>query len=323
MFQRIVVPLDGSERAERAVSVAARLARGTGGQVLLLEVVNTPTDYSGGVIPEASVELEEQVEADIPIAQEYLKKIAGSPVMAGIETKTEVLFGLPALSILGTTRQGDLLVLCSHGRTGFARWVLGSVAHTLVHQSTVPMLILTQSEASSLLKNQETARPLRVLVPLDGSEFAEAALSPAAHLMEALAAPGHGILHLVQVIPVSAARGEEGMTGAENEGALSRASSYLATTTECVQTTEKALKLSITSKAVLGVDVAHTLLGLAEQQGSNTSDLIAISTHGRHGLERWVMGSVTERVLNSTNLPMLIVRPQTVEVEQPLSTFTC
>ena len=48
----------------------------------------------------------------------------------------------------------------------------------------------------------------------------------------------------------------------------------------------------------------------AEQEGSNTYDLIAISTHGRHGLERRVMGSVTERVLNSTKLPMLIVRPQ-------------
>ncbi len=74
MFQRIVVPLDGSARAEQAVPVAARIARGTGGQVLLLEVVNTPTDYSGGVIPVATEVLEEQVEAEVPIAQEYLKK---------------------------------------------------------------------------------------------------------------------------------------------------------------------------------------------------------------------------------------------------------
>ena len=312
MFQRIVVPLDGSARAERAVPVAARLARGAGGQVLLLEVVNTPTDYSGGVIPAASVALEEQVEAEIPSAQEYLKKIAASPVMAGIETKTEVLFGLPALSILGATRQGDLLVLCSHDRTGFARWVLGSVAHTLVHQSAVPVLVLTRHEASSLLENRETGRPLCALVPLDGSAFAETALSPAAHLMAALAAPGLGALHLVQVIQASAARGEEGMTSAENEEALAGASSYLATTAERVQTSEKALKLVITSQAVLGVDVAHTLLELAEQEGSSTSDLIAISTHGRHGLERWVMGSVTERVLNTTKLPVLIVRPHTM-----------
>ena len=311
MFQRIVVPLDGSARAERALPVAARLARGTGSQVFLLEVVNTPTDYSGGVIPAASEVLEEQVEAEVPVAQEYLKKMAALPVLAGLETQTEVLFGLPAFSILAATQQGDLVALCSHGRTGFARLALGSVAHVLVHQGDVPVLVLTQGEASSLLEHRETARPLRALVPLDGSAFAETALSPAAHLVAALAAPAHGTLHLVQVIQDSTARGEEGITSAENEGALPRASSYLASTAERVQTTEKDLKLLITSKAVPGGDVAHTLLGLIEQEGSNTYDLIAISTHGRHGLERRVMGSVTERVLNSTKLPMLIVPPQT------------
>lgn len=103
---------------------------------------------------------------------------------------------------------------------------------------------------------------------------------------------------------------------------LQRASSYLATTAEHVQAAEKDLKLSITSTAVLEVDIADTLLALAEQEGSSTSDLIAISTHGRNGLERWVMGSVTERVLNTTKLPVLIVRPPTVEVGQSLSTFT-
>ena len=311
MFQRIVVPLDGSARAERALSVAARLARGTGSQVFLLEVVNTPTDYSGGVIPAASEVLEEQVEAEVAVAQGYLKKMAGSPVLAGVATQTEVLFGLPAFSILGATRQGDLVVLCSHGRTGLARWAFGSVAHTLVHQSAVPVLVLTRHEASSLLESRETGRPLCALVPLDGSAFAETALSPAAHLMAALAAPGLGALHLVQVIQVATERGEEGMTSAENEEALAGASSYLATTAERVQTSEKALKLVITSQAVLGVDVAHTLLELAEQEGSSTSDLIALSTHGQHGLERWVMGSVTERVLTTTKLPVLIVRPQT------------
>jgi nucleotide-binding universal stress UspA family protein len=185
------------------------------------------------------------------------------------------------------------------------------VAHTLVHHSAVPLLVLTQREASALLEHRATARPLRALVPLDGSAFAEAALSPAFHLVAALSAPAQGALHLAQVVQVSAARGEEGMTSAEKEGALQRAPSYLATTAERVQTSEKDLKLSITSTAVPGLDVVDTLLGLAEQEGASRSDLIAISTHGRHGLERWAMGSVTERVLTPTKLPLLIVRPQT------------
>lgn len=312
MFQRIVVPLDGSARAERAVPVAARLAHGSGAHILLLEVVSTPTDYSGGVIPAATEVLEEQIASEVTVAQEYLKKMAGSPVLAGVETQIKVLFGLSARSILGATRQGDLIALCSHGRTGFARLAFGSVAHELVHHSAVPVLVLTQHEASYLLENRETTRPLRVLVALDGSAFAETALVPAAHLVAALAAPEQGALHLVQVIQESAARGEEGMTSTENEGAHRRASAYLAATAERVRTTEKDLKLSITSRAVPGVDVAYALLGLAEQKGPNICDLIAISTHGLHGLESQLMGSVTERVLNSTKLPVLIVRPQIV-----------
>ena len=138
------------------------------------------------------------------------------------------------------------------------------MAHTLVHQSAVPVLVLTEREASSLLEKRATTRPLRALVPLDGSALAETALSPAAHLMAALAAPAQGALQLVQVIQASAKRGEEGMTGVEKEEALQRTSSYLAATAEHVQTSENDLKFTITSTVVPGVDVADTLIGLAE-----------------------------------------------------------
>ncbi len=69
-------------------------------------------------------------------------------------------------------------------------------------------------------------------------------------------------------------------------------------------------RLALTSSVEVASDVASALLGVAEQAGPGGCDLIAISTHGRDGLERWVMGSVTERLLNTTRLPMLIVRPQ-------------
>lgn len=131
----------------------------------------------------------EQIESEMAIASDYLKEIAASPVMAGIETRTEVSFGLPAQYIVAAAEESDLVVLCSHGRTGFTRWALGSVAHTLVHQSRVPLLVLRQREAASPLVHGGTVSPLRALVPLDGSPLAESALSPAAHLIAALAAP--------------------------------------------------------------------------------------------------------------------------------------
>jgi len=85
------------------------------------------------------------------------------------------------------------------------------------------------------------------------------------------------------------------------------------------------LKLTITWSAALETDVADALLGTAENEkkveGANDfsgCDLIVMSTHGRSGFERWMIGSVTERVLAATKLPILIVRPQKVKQTEPV-----
>jgi hypothetical protein len=108
---------------------------------------------------------------------------------------------------------------------------------------------------------------------------------------------------------------KEGLQSSLNKGSLSRAGAYLSQTEEGLLPECKDLRLSLTSSTELAKDVASTLLTLAEQgkvgemSEGNPCDLIALSTHGRGGLERWVMGSVTERLLNTTMLPLLIVRP--------------
>ena len=96
-----------------------------------------------------------------------------------------------------------------------------------------------------------------------------------------------------------------------NEEALERAEVYLAQVTERLQAQDQQPGFAITSSVKLEKDVASALVSLAEQGDGEAGacDLIAISTHGRHGLQRWVMGSVTERMLNTTRLPILIVRP--------------
>ena len=101
----------------------------------------------------------------------------------------------------------------------------------------------------------------------------------------------------------------EGYSSELNEEALQRARNYLASVADRLQATMKELKLALPYTAELEVDAASVLVRLAEQKGADAYDLIAISTHGRGGLERWVVGSVTERLLNTTKLPMLIVRP--------------
>jgi nucleotide-binding universal stress UspA family protein len=310
MFQRILVPLDGSMRAEQALPVAARIARANGSTVFLMQVVSPIVDYSGGLsqVPFINGEI---IESQIADANEYLSTMAASDVLAGIETKTEVSFGQPAQFLLKAMQiYGiDLVVLCSHGRTGLSRWVLGSVAHALVHQSSVPVLVLREG--------QTLAHVERALVSLDGSALSEVVLYPAAYLVAALAAPAEGALHLTQVVKVIETPREEGIASQLNNEAIQQAGAYLADAAKQLRASSSHLKLALTYSVEAGDDVAETLVNIAEQRGkkseaggSGACSFIAMSTHGRGGVQRWVMGSVTERVLSTTKLPMLIVRPQ-------------
>jgi nucleotide-binding universal stress UspA family protein len=204
--------------------------------------------------------------------------------------------------------------MCSHGDTGFKRWVIGSVAHHVIHHSPVPVLLLQESQRNPLVP--EPARPLCALVALDGSPLAETALLPAAYLVAALAGPAGGALHLTQVVqmPVDA-RQEEVLHELGPEG-LEPIGAYLVAVSKRVQDAGKDLKLSLRRSITLDTDIAHALLRIAEDGREDEAieawsgcDLIALSSHGREGFERWVMGSVTERILNATKLPLLIVRP--------------
>lgn len=315
MFERIVVPLDGSVRAEQALPIAARVARASGGTILLVRVINPLIDYGGGLSP-VPLWTEEVIDTEFEDATNYLKTVASSPRLAGIATTTEVVFGLPAANILAAAeaQAADLIVMGSHGRTGFTRWVLGSVAHQLVHQSQVPVLVLREGAP---LSGAGPDRPLCALVPLDGSPLAEKALAPASSLITALASPANGALHLTQVVKQVSSAADEGFVAQFNAQALEQAKAYLREVKERWQ--EKFTKLTITWSVALDSDAASDIIDRAEhgsqlQDGGRFArcDVIAISTHGRGGLERWVMGSVTDRILNATELPVLVVRPHKI-----------
>ena len=178
MFKRIVVPLDGSFRAEQAVPMAARIARGTGGSIHLVRVVNPPYDYSIGWAPGAII-TDQIIDAEMNEAKEYVKKVATSPLLRGIETSSEVMFALGPVAqhIIEAAEayKADLIVLCSHGRTGLTRWALGSVAHALVHHSTFPLLVLRQSKDVPSHVRVAMIRPLSALTTLAERAYRSAA----------------------------------------------------------------------------------------------------------------------------------------------------
>lgn len=327
MFKRILVPLDGATRAERAITVAARLARASNGTVILLQVVTSPIDY-GGYLAQTPLLTESMIETYLDEANSYLETIAKSDNLAGVNTKVEVMFGTPAQDIFAVvqSRRADLIVMSSHGRTGFTRWALGSVAHKVVHHSPVPVLVLRDDAPLPVEPHVEDARPLSALVALDGSPLAETALEPAAYLIAALAAPTGGALHLAQVLKLPSTTYDEDFVAKIGKAMLDNAKTYLAAVKDRLQETLKDLKLSINWSVAIDADVADALIGMAEHgtevkgaQGLRGCDLIAMSTHGRGGWERWTMGSVTERVLNAARLPLLVVRPQKVKAEHEIS----
>jgi nucleotide-binding universal stress UspA family protein len=316
MFQRILVPLDESPLAEQTLPVAARIARASGGSILLLQIVSAPVDLGGGLAP-VPLMTDQVIESRLAEGTNYLDQVAKSPVLAGIKTTTEIMFGIPAQDILDVaeTKQVDLIVICSHGRTGLTRLALGSIAHRIVHRSSMPVLVLREGESAPLVSHADTALPLCALVALDGSSLAETALAPAANLVAALAAPAAGALHLFQVVKKPSAN--------VGESSIERIEAYLSTVKDRLQETFKDLKLSITWSVAADSDVAHAIISTAEhgQQregtgGLHNCGLVALSTHGRGELERMMMGSVAEHVLNTTKLPVLVVHPQRNETNK-------
>jgi nucleotide-binding universal stress UspA family protein len=323
MFQRMLIPLDGSKRAERAIPIAARIARASGGSLILLRAVGTQIEF-GTYMTEPSVLIQEALELDLTRAIDYLARIKMSNELAGIETTMEVRSGGAAQTILDVAqmRHVDLIVICSHGDTGFRRWVLGSVAQQVARHSPLPVLVLSELGPVPTSSFPDPTRPLRALmglVALDGSVGAEAALEPAAKLVAALTAPARGILRLTRVVDLPANEHGRGshmrIDPFMKEEILSDAKTYLSGIADRLQSGPLAdLKLTIVFSVAMGRDVAKALLGVAETgkdaEGTamlGSCDLMAMATHGRGGLQRLALGSVTERVLEVTRRPLLVV----------------
>lgn len=319
MFKRIVVPLDGSSLAEQALPVAARIARASGASLILVRVLITLEEPEWG--PTRGVPFDHQVITDKERAEAaaYLSDVERRTDLEGLGITTVVAEGDAAQNILSMAqdRKADLIVMNSHGYTGFKRWVLGSVAEKVARHSTAPVFILRDAAGLSASLQAENHTP-RVMVAVDGSTLSETTLPFAVSLAVALAYPARAALKLVRVLPLAYS---EAKIAVQNDRAAVEAKEYLAALEERISHDEEAAKLaSITATVTLDADIAGALIDLAEEgeegrelevgESDGGCDVIALATHGRGGFQSWMLGSVTERVLRRTKLPLLIVRPQ-------------
>ncbi len=326
MFRHILVPLDGSSLAEQALPLAARLAKASGGVLTLLRITNPAIEY-GPYLAQPFAYMEDVIDEDLANAQHYLEQVERSDVLKGVRIHREVISGEIAQSILDFSQNHalDILVMCSHGRTGFKRWALGSIAQKVARYSTKPVLVVNGGHATQVAAT--STRPISVLVALDGSPLAETALLPAAQLCVSLNTPDKGRLHLIRVVQLVQALRDEAAEAinAMNEQTIAEARAYLQKVEHRFQGGDLAMfHLNVTASIATSYDTADILVQEAEQgeccdDGTEHEgcDIIALATHGRGGLQRWVMGSVAERVLGSTKLPMLIVRSTDIEAHTP------
>ena len=172
MFQQIMVPLDGSELAERALPCAERLGVATGATLHLVHVVELAPPLTW---PFAPAYLPGSVYDDL-VAQEtqqataYLDKMRERVAAGGVHVRTEQIVGYAAATLLDYEPDAgiDLVVMCSHGRSGLARFALGSVAERLLRHGTAPLLLVRPFG--------DPVTMAHAVVPLDGSERAETAL---------------------------------------------------------------------------------------------------------------------------------------------------
>ncbi len=276
----------------------------------------------------------EWIEHEVESAQRYLTEVAADLAKSGIQARILVQPGATAGAILDAAdHEGvDLITMATHGRSGIGRFLLGSVADRVVHYAKVPVLLVRPDEPEGTSAKDTGFVNKRILVPLDGSPLANALLP---HVRELAQCTGAKVL-LLRVIPSPTVWPDEAESFAFSGGLVSVGSYAIKESTLWTHEQDKQPEPPDTRRALQAehireaaqnsLDVAATELRHADlqvetmiQEGkpaetildvaqSCHADAIAMSTHGRSGLQRFLLGSVARRVLEYAKLPVLLVR---------------
>ncbi len=298
MYRTLLVPLDGSDFAEDALPLAKLLARKLGAELHLVHVIR-PAPDADFKTPQEDLKWREEAREGV---EGYLAGLAEEARNEGVSTLTATLEGriVPALRDYAAEQDVDLVVLTSHGAGGVRRWWLGSVADGLVRTAEIDLLVVRPWDDTEDREPSST-RFRHIIVPLDGSELAETALEPAFRL-----ASGFGSrLALVRVVPAPVELTSiYGVSGVEVSGKghrerVEEAQSYLDSVAARFPEENLEVRVVESSSAAEGV-----VTSARDLQG----DLVVLSSHGRGGIERLVLGSVADKVVRSTTRPVLLVR---------------
>jgi nucleotide-binding universal stress UspA family protein len=310
MFRSILVPLDGSSFGEQALPLALSIARRNGAALTLMHVHRFLDVYYGELQP-VSDTLEESLRKQ---EKAYLEHVAQRIREAGpIDVTTVLDDGQVAAQVRqhAVETKIDLVVMTTHARGALGRFWLGSTADELVRELPMPVLLVHPAEKAADITHDLALK--NVLVPLDGTPLAEQILEPASSLSKLFGAD-ITLMRVVQpLMPTSVPVG----TGTFSEVAL-----HMAEDIDKLQKQVEQGAFDYLEKAAAKLRAEKTLVKtmvvLAEQPGVGIlkeaqeigTDLIALATHGRRGLARLFLGSVADKVLRGSHVPVLVHRPR-------------
>jgi nucleotide-binding universal stress UspA family protein len=302
MFKTILVPLDGTAFAEHALPLAATIARHSGATLRLLTVMPPLADrYFWAPLPGSQLERDLHNNYKIKGAK-YLETVA-QRVNGGVSIACDMLdehIDIAEAIETEVAKAGvDLVVMASHGRAALKRYWLGSIADDVYRSSSVPVLLARPQEKKVDFEHESVVR--HIIVSLDGSAEAEEVLESALSIGQAMNAE----LHLLRVIPPTQpphGTGEsiEDRTDAIDDRLRQDPKRYLQKIAEILQTRGA----KVQTQLLVSSEPAEAIL-----EASVRADLIAMQTHARRGVSRLVHGSIVDKVVHNSVVPVLINRP--------------
>ncbi|MDH5589677.1 MAG: universal stress protein [Gemmatimonadota bacterium] len=304
MLQSLLVPLDGSEFSERTLPLVRGLARATGATVHVAHV-HTPHRPDGLLMnPQfhfEGLDMEEYDQRHRSKEARYLKEVV-ERLTDGEDAVVDsvILDGEVAGEVASYADKvhADMVVIATHAHSGIGRMWLGSVTDALLHITHAPLLVLHPRKGHHVPDAVPSFS--HVLVALDGSALSESILGPAVDLAKATGAR-ITLAHVVATESIMGGHFFPVLTG-DLTPTVSRARNYLETVARRLRFPRLDVDIHVETHE-------RPSQAISEMAGRLHADVIALSTHGYSGIRRALVGSVADKVLKESEVPLLVMRP--------------